>query len=336
MKLLVLSQRDVEALLPMAECVDVMQVALSAAARGEVVLPLRQMVWMPDRTGMIGLMPGYLGDPKSLGLKIVSIFPGNEGTSFDSHQGAVLLFDTEHGTPLVVMDASAITAIRTAAVSGAATRALARSDAGDLAILGSGVQAATHLEAMAAVRTLRRVRVWSRDPEHARSFATRHAARSPVRIEAMASAQAAVRGADLICTATSSRESIVQGAWLAAGAHLNAVGACFPTARELDTEAVRRARLYVDARESALHEAGDLLIPIQEGRLTERHIVGELGELFVGRVAGRGDPSEITLFKSLGIAIEDLAAAHHVLAKARAEGRGASFAFGEPRPVHSA
>ena len=335
MNLLVLSQQDVEAMLPMDECIDVMQAALAATGRGDAVLPLRQMVWMPDRSGMIGLMPAYLGEPKSLGLKIVSIFPRNEGTGFDSHQGAVLLFDTEHGTPLVVMDASAITAIRTAAVSGAATRALARAEAGDLAILGSGVQAATHLEAMATVRPLRRVRVWSRDATHARSFATRHASKVRVPIEPVGSAEAAVREADLICTTTSAQAPIVRGEWLAPGAHLNAVGACFPKTRELDTDAVARARLYVDRRESALHEAGDLLIPIEEGRLAESHIVGELGDLFLGRVPGRGDASEITLFKSLGVAIEDLAAAHHVLRKAQAAGRGASFRFGEPRTVHA-
>lgn len=335
MNLLVLSQRDVEDLLPMGECVDVMQAALSATARGDAVLPLRQMVWMPDRSGMIGLMPGFLGEPKSLGLKIVSIFPRNEGTEYDSHQGVVMLFDTEHGTPLVVMDASAITAIRTAAVSGSATRALSHSEAGDLAILGSGVQASTHLEAMATVRTLRRVRVWSRDPAHARGFAERHSSKAPVPIEPMASAEAAVRNADLICTTTSAQEPIVRGEWLAPGSHLNAVGACFPKTRELDTEAVARAKVYVDRRESALHEAGDLLIPMQEGRLTADHVVGELGDLFLGRVPGRTGSTEITLFKSLGIAIEDLAAAHHVLRKAIAAGRGASLRFGEPRSVHA-
>lgn len=319
----------------MGECVDVMQAALAATARGEAVLPLRQLVWNLDRTGRLGLMPGYLGDPPSFGLKIVSLFPGNEGTDYDTHQGTVLLFDPQHGNPLVVMDASAITAIRTAAVSGAATRALALPRAGDLAILGSGVQARTHLEAMAAVRTLRRVRVWSRDAAHARAFAARHAELSPAPIEPIADAEAAVRGADLVCTTTSSREPVLRGAWLAPGAHVNAVGACFPQARELDTEAVARARLYVDRRESALHEAGDLLIPIHEGRLAETHIVGELGDLFLGRVPGRREPAEITLFESLGIAIEDLAAAHHVLGKARAQGRGTSLRFGEPRPAHS-
>jgi len=335
MNLLVLSQKDVEALLPMSECIDVMQAALAATSRGDAVLPLRQMVWKSDRTGMVGLMPAYLGEPASLGLKVVSIFPGNEGTEFDSHQGVVMLFDTEHGTPLVVMDASSITAIRTAAVSGAATRALARPEAGDLAILGSGVQAASHLQAMAAVRPLRRVRVWSREAAHARAFAEAQAAHVRVALEPMSTPEAAVRDADLLCTTTAAPEPIVRGEWLAAGAHLNAIGACFPKTRELDTEAMARARLYVDRRESALHEAGDLLIPIQEGRLTEAHIVGELGELFLGRVPGRLDSSEITLFKSLGIAIEDLAAADHVLRKARAAGRGTSLRFGEPKTVHA-
>jgi ornithine cyclodeaminase len=234
------------------------------------------------------------------------------------------------------MDASSVTAIRTGAVSGAATRVLARPDAGDLAILGSGVQAASHLEAMAAVRPLRRVRVWSRDAGHSRAFAETHASKSPVAIEPVRDARSAVAGADLICTTTASREPILAGESIAPGAHVNAVGACFPTARELDTEAVRRSRLYVDRRESALNEAGDLLVPIREGSLSESHIVGELGEVFLKRVAGRTDPGEITLFKSLGIAIEDLAAAHHVLDKARARGVGASVPLGEPRPVHHA
>jgi ornithine cyclodeaminase len=334
MNLLVLSQKDVEALLPMSECIDVMQAALAATSRGEAVLPLRQMVWKSDRTGMVGLMPAYLGEPRSLGLKVVSIFPATRAPSSIPTK-AWSCSSIPSTARLVVMDASSITAIRTAAVSGAATRALARPEAGDLAILGSGVQAASHLEAMAAVRPLRRVRVWSREVAHARAFAEGHASKVRVPIEPMPTPEAAVREADLICTTTAAREPIVRGEWLAAGAHLNAVGACFPKTRELDTDAMARARLYVDRRESALNEAGDLLIPIQEGRLTEAHIVGELGDLFLGRVPGRQNSSEITLFKSLGIAIEDLAAAHHVLRKAQATGRGASLRFGEPKTVHA-
>jgi ornithine cyclodeaminase len=331
----VISKADVERLLPMAECIDLMAEALATLARGDAVLPLRQMVWQPNKRGMIGVMPGYLGSPARFGLKIVSIFPGNAGTGYDSHQGAVLMFDPEVGSPLAVLDASAITAIRTAAVSGVATRTLARPDAGDLAILGAGVQAAAHLEAIACVRTLRRVRVWSRDRARAQRLATRVAARYGVSVEPVATARAAVEGADLICTTTSASEPVLEGAWIAPGAHLNAVGACFAHARELDTTAVVRSRLYVDRRESALAESGDVLIPIQEGAIDEDHIVGELGDLLLRRVPGRTAAREITLFKSLGIAIEDLAAAHHVIQRAEAEGAGTVAPLGEFLPEHA-
>jgi len=324
MNVLVISHADVVRLLPMAACIDVMAEALRATSRGEAVLPLRSMVWMPDRTGMIGLMPGYLGQPASLGLKIVSIFPGNHGTAYDSHQGVVMLFDLQHGTPIAIIDASSITAIRTAAVSGAATRALAREDAGDLAILGAGVQAKTHLAAMRAVRAVRRVRVWSRN----RATAQRFADASAVPVEVMATPRDAVAGADLICTTTSAREPILEGAWLAPGTHVNAVGACFATARELDSAAVARARLIVDRRESARAESGDFLLARSEGAIGDDHIAGELGEVLLGRLVGRRSADEITLFKSLGIAVEDLAAAHYIYAQALATRSGVSVPLG--------
>jgi ornithine cyclodeaminase len=324
MNVLVISHADVVRLLPMEACVEVMADALRATSRGGAVLPLRSVVWMPDRTGMIGLMPGFLDQPTSLGLKVVSIFPGNHGTTYDSHQGVVMLFDTQHGTPIAIIDASSITAIRTAAVSGVATRALARDDAGDLAILGAGVQAATHLAAMRAVRTIRRVRVWSRSQDHAHRFADA----SPVAVEVMASAREAVDGADLICTTTAAREPILEGAWLRPGAHVNAVGACFAATRELDTAAVVRARLIVDRLESALAESGDFRIPKAEGAIGDDHIAGELGDVLLGRVAGRRSGDEVTLFKSLGIAIEDLAAAHYIYTQAVATGSGVSVPLG--------
>jgi ornithine cyclodeaminase len=327
MNVLVLSYQDVHQLLPMQACIDLMAEALITASRGGAVLPLRSAVWRPDRLGMIGLMPGYLEQPASLGLKAVSIFPGNHDSGHDSHQGVVMLFDPMHGTPLAVVDASSITAIRTAAVSGVATRALARDDAGDLAILGSGVQAATHLAAMRAVRPIRRVRVWSRDPDHARRFAAAH---GDIPIEVMPSVQEAIDGADLVCTTTAAREPIVEGGWLAPGAHINAVGACFATARELDTAAVVRARLIVDSRESALHESGDFLIAKAEGAIGDEHIAGELGDVLLGRVAGRSSASEVTLFESLGLAIEDLAAAQHVYERATATNAGVSVPLGKP------
>jgi len=312
MKTLVISQREVPALLPMKACIDVMADVLKSASRGDTVLPLRSKMQIPGRSGVLGLMPASLGQPPVMGLKVVSVFPGNHGTPFDSHQGVVLLFEVEHGSLLAVIDATSITAIRTAAASGAATRLLAREDASDLAILGSGVQARTHLEAMRAVRPLRRIRVWSRDPENTRAFAARESRGAGVKVEVAGTAREAVEGADLICTTTASRDPVLQGDWIAEGAHVNAAGACFPTARELDTRAVVRARLYVDRREATLAEAGDFIIPKNEGAIGEDHIVGEVGEALLGRVPGRRSRDEITLFKSLGIAVEDLAAAHHI------------------------
>lgn len=331
MKTIVITQAQVPALLPMNECVDLMAEVLKSTSRGDTVLPLRSMMRLPGRPDLLGLMPGYLSDPPVMGLKVVSVFPGNHGTEFDSHQGVVLLFEVEHGALLAVIDATSITAIRTAAASGAATRLLAREDASDLAILGSGVQARTHLEAMRAVRPLRRVRVWSRDSSNARAFAARESRGAGVKAEAMGTAREAVEGADLICTTTASRDPVLQGDWIRAGAHINAAGACFPTARELDTRAVARSRLYVDRRESTLAEAGDFVIPRNEGAIGEDHIVGEVGEALLGRVPGRRGNDEITLFKSLGIAVEDLAAAHHVYRAALERGAGTAIEFGGRR-----
>jgi len=333
MKTLVISQLEVPKLLPMKACADLMAETLRTLSRGDAVLPLRSAVWLPDRSGLLGVMPAYLGAPRSMGLKAVSVMPGNHGTEFDSHQGVVLLFEIEHGSLLAVVDGSSITAIRTAAVSAAATAALARENAHDLTILGSGVQATTHLEAMHAVRRLRRVRVWSRDPAHARAFAERESKRSACPIEAAASPRAAVEGADLICTTTASREPVLHGEWIAEGAHVNAVGSSFATGRELDTRAVVRSRLYVDRRESTLHEAGDFLIPRAEGAIGEDHIVGEIGEVLLGRVPGRRSADEITLFKSLGLAVEDLAAAHHVYTRALETGAGTAIELGGRRDL---
>lgn len=337
-RVLTLSQEDVRRLLPMAECVDLMAKTLAALSRGEAVQPVRSITPMPGGAGLLGVMPGYLGPTRVdgstrdgvLGLKAISVFPGNHGTPFDSHQGVVLLFEPEHGCLRAIVDASAITAIRTAAVSGAATRALARSDADDLAILGSGIQAAAHLEAMRAIRPIRRARVWSRSAEGARRFAA-DARASGVDVEPIEGAEDAVRGASIVCATTSSREPVLRGTWLASGAHVNAVGACVPAARELDTEAVRRSRLFVDHRAAALVEAGDLRIPLGEGAITEEHILAEIGDVFAGKHPGRRGGDEVTLFKSLGLAIEDLAAAARVYAKASATGAGTPVAIGGSR-----
>jgi ornithine cyclodeaminase len=257
-------------------------------------------------------MPAYLDDPGVIGAKIITVFPGNRGTPYESHQGSVLLFECQNGRPLAIVDASAITAVRTAAVSAVATRALARENAGDLALLGSGTQAGTHLEAMRAVRPVSRVRVWSRTPENARRFAEAQSERHGIEVTVVGSAREAVEGADIICTVTSAREPVLEGTWIAPGAHINDAGASTPAFRELDSAAVERSRVVVDRRESALNEAADILNPIQEGRIGEDHILAELGEVLAGGLQIRTSDDDITLFRSLGLAIEDLAAAYHV------------------------
>lgn len=331
MQILIVNQSEVRQLLPMAECIEVMAEALKTLSRGQAILPLRPVMWLPERVGALGMMPAYMEDLQIMGLKIVSVFPGNHGTEYDSHMGAVMIFETKHGQPLAIMDATEITAIRTAAVSGVATRLLAREGAADLAILGSGTQARTHLEAMLHCRKIRRVRVWSRNADNGRRFAERESKRHGIAVEFMPTVRAAVQGADIICTTTSSPDPILLGRLLSPGCHINAIGSSVPFTRELDTDAVVRSRLFVDRRESTLNEAGDFLIPKKEGAIGDTHIQGEIGEILLGRVKGRTSQEEITLFKSLGLAVEDLAAANHIYKKAVAAGMGAKVDFGGSR-----
>lgn len=329
MKLLILNRLDVTHLLPMEVCLELVAEGLEALGRGEAVNPLRPMMWLPDKRGLLGLMPGYVAGREALGLKVISIFPGNHGTEYDSHQGGVLLFDTEHGCLRALIDAGAVTAIRTAAASGVATRLLAREDAGDLALLGSGVQARTHLEAMRVVREIRRVRVWSRTTAHVQAFAKEESERQGVAIEVVESVQEAVEGADLICTLTAAPEPILMGDWISPGAHINAVGASISATRELDTAAVVKSRLFVDRRESTANESGDFLIPRQEGAIGEDHILGEIGEILLEQIGGRTSGEEVTLFKSLGLAVEDVVPAHYLYHRAKEEGVGTWVDFGD-------
>ena len=331
MSVRILNQSEVTALLPMTECIEVMDRALRTLARGDAVLPLRPVLRLPEGKGVFGVMPAYLGEPRSLGLKAIGVFHGNEGTDLDSHQGLVLLFSPDTGSPIAIMDASSITAIRTAAVSAVATRAMAPAGAGDLAMLGSGVQARSHLEAMAAVRPLRRIRAWSPHAGRLDGFIAWAGTRFGPKVEAMAGPEAAVRGADLICTTTSARTPIVEAPWVAPGAHLNVVGSSIPTAREIDSATMARGALVVDRRESAEHEAGDYLIPLQEGAISPGHVLGELGELLLGSVQLPRTGTDWTIFKSLGLAIEDLASASHVLERAAARGIGVVVDLGGRR-----
>jgi len=312
----------------MEACIAAMEDVLSALARGQAIQPLRSIMRLPEGKGVFGVMPGQVSTPDSFGLKVITVFPGNEGSQYDSHQGAVLLFEPKNGTLVAVMDAASVTAIRTAAVSGVATRLLAREGAADLAILGTGVQARTHLEAMRAVRPIGRVRVWSRQEANRRAFAEWAGQRFGLAVESAETARDAVAGAEIVCTVTSARVPVLAGEWLAPGAHVNAVGSSLPTARELDTEAVRRARMFVDRRESALNEAGDFLLAKSEGAVGDEHILGEIGELLIGTRAGRTGDQEITLFKSLGLAVEDVASAHVVWTEAERRNAGTVVELG--------
>ncbi len=346
--MLVLTQREVSELLPMSACLALMDVTLQSLARGDSVVPLRTVIRLPNESNAFASMPAFfdptsifaalptpIGPPASrsraIGAKVISIFPANHGTALDSHQGAVLLFDAENGSLLAVMDATAITAIRTAAVSAVATQSLSRVDADDLAILGSGVQARMHLEAIPLVREIRRARIWSRNKANAIALAAQSQEKHPFPIEVVDTAEQAAADASIICTTTSSIEPVLRGDWVSAGAHVNAVGSSTPRAREVDTSLVQRARLFVDSRVSGLSEAGDILIPIQEGAIGPDHILAELGAVLMTNRSGRETATEVTLFKSLGLAVEDVAAAVAVYEQAVEQAVGTVIDFGGVR-----
>jgi ornithine cyclodeaminase len=309
---LVLGHAEIKRALPMEDCIEAMAAVLAAHARGEVHQPLRSVSVPPQAAGLMGLMPAHRGGERPLfSLKAVCIIPGNPARGLDAHQGTVTLFDGETGVPSAILDASAITEIRTAAVSAVATRLLAREDVRTLAILGSGVQAAAHLRALKLVRDFERVRVYS--PRHARRLGA----------EVAAGAEEAVRDADVVVTATNSREPVLERAWLAEGAHVNAVGASSPAARELDTATVAAAALFCDSRESLEHEAGEYRVAVEERVIDgASHVRATLGEVAAGLRPGRTSPQEVTLFRSLGLGIEDMAAAELAVENARELGLG--------------
>lgn len=320
MTILTVTAPEVHALLPMDECIEAMADALRSLAAGHAVLPLRQVIRLPGTHNALATMPAALAQPvEASGVKIITIFPDNTDSPYDAHQGAVLLFESEHGRLCAIIDGTAVTSIRTAAVSAVATRVLARSGARELAILGSGVQAEQHLRAMRLARPIRRVRVWSARPARARAFALEMSRIHDIEVEPCRTAREAVAAADIICTATSSREPILAGEWVAPGTHINAVGSSTATARELDSAAVARARLFVDLRESALSEAGDFLMARAAGVIDDEHILGEIGEVLLGTCEGRSSDDDVTLFKSVGLAVEDVAAAHLIYTKALAK-----------------
>jgi ornithine cyclodeaminase len=322
---ILLSEADVRIVLPMDDLIDAMGTALAQFSTGGVQQPLRTVLTVGSGHAFVGVMPALLGQPAALGAKLVTVFGGNEALGLPTHLATILLLDPATGELLAIMDGRYITEARTAAVSAVSARLLAREDAGTLAILGAGVQARSHLEALARVRPLREVRVWSRTAGRRDAFVREMTPRAGVRVAAAATAREAVEGADLVALVSAAREPIVRSDWVAPGAHVCAVGACRPDQREMDTALVARGRLYVDSRAGALAEAGDVVLPIAEGAFDATHIAGEIGEVAAGRVSGRTSPSEITIFKSLGMAVEDVAAAHLVYARATERGLGRGF-----------
>lgn len=320
-KILILNEHEVERLLTMRECIGVMEKALASLARGEVHNPLRQAIRAPGANGLLGLMPSFRGGETPLyGLKEVCVFPGNPARGLDTHLGAVLLHSGETGQLLAVINASAVTAIRTAAVSAVATRLLAREDARSLAIIGAGVQGRTHLEAIPLVRNIDDVRIVSRTRAKAEALAGKG-------VRVVDSVEEAVRGADIIVAVTSSREPVIRREWIADGVHINAAGSSIASARELDGPTVAAASLFIDRRESTVNESGDYLFALREGAIGEDHIRAEIGDILIGKAAGRTSPDEITLFKSLGLGVEDLFSAEFLFEKAQKEGAGTWVEF---------
>ena len=304
MTVLVIAEHDVRRLLPMDECIEAMESVLRSLARGELHQPLRFVTRPPESDTLMGFMPAHRsGDGSTWSLKEIVIAPGNPGRGLDTHQGAVLLHDGETGELQAMLNASPITEIRTAAVSAVATRALARPGSRTVAILGAGVQARSHTEAMRTVLGDVEIRQWSRGDG--------------------GTPESVLDGADIVCTCTSAREPILRREWLAPGTHVNAVGSSVPTVRELDTETMVAASLFVDRRESTVNESGDLLL----AGLGEDHIRAEVGEVLIGSHPGRADADELTVFKSLGLAVEDLAAAELIVRKAREQGAGTEVEF---------
>jgi ornithine cyclodeaminase/alanine dehydrogenase-like protein (mu-crystallin family) len=319
---LLLQESEIASLLRMEELIDLMERTLAEFSSGRALQPVRTALPIERHAAFLGTMPAYLSEGDALGVKLVTFAERNATRGMPTHLATVLLFDPATGSLLSIMDGRLITEMRTAAVSAAAARALARAGAGSLALLGSGVQAKSHLEAFKVVRSLRRVRVWSPTREHREAFAREESARGAVPVEAADSAEAAVRDADLVVVATSSRTAVLRGEWLAPGVHATGIGAFRPDWRELDGEAVRRARVYVDSRAGAAAEAGDLIQAQREGTIGPHHVRGEIGEVFAGTLVGRGDEHEITFFKSLGMAVEDVATAKHVYRLASERGLG--------------
>jgi len=322
-----LTEQHVHSLLPMSDLIAAMESALARFSAGEVLQPLRAVLTVGPTKAYYGLMPAYMPTPACMGAKIVTVFAENHTKGLPSHLATILLFDPDTGSLIAMMDGRYITEGRTAAVSAVSARFLAKANASRLALIGSGVQARSHLEALTHVRQLQDVRVWSPRPQSRRQFIDEMSPRVAIPIRECSTPDAAVAGADLIVVATASKTPVVESEWVADGAHVMCVGACRPDQREMAPALVKRARLYVDSRAGALVEAGDVVMNIADGLFEASHVRGEIGQLVLGRVAGRASDAEVTIFKSLGMAVEDVVAADLVFRRASETGAGTELSL---------
>lgn len=324
--MLMINGRELGELLPMTSCIAVMEQAMIAVSKGAVAMPPRLITPLIDGSAHIGLMPASALDPAVYGVKVINIHAQNPARALPTVQGFVVLFDHETGVPLALMDAAEVTALRTAAASGLATKLLARQGAKTHGILGTGVQAMVHIDAINAVRPVGETLIWGRSYEKAKVLADEQVKRTGLRVRAVSNPEEAA-ACDIVSTVTLSTEPLLKAAWLRPGAHVNLVGAHQATAREADSALVAGAAVYVDLMQSALNEAGDILIPMTEGLFDKSHIIGEIGQLAAEQIPGRRNDSQWTVYKSVGIAAQDLFAAFHVYERALKSGKGVKFEF---------
>lgn len=299
----------------MEECITVMENIFIQLEEDQAFNPLRSAMLIPGENGLLSMMPGYVNKQDIMGIKSVSVYPENANIGLESHQGSVTLFNALNGTPLAIMEAGQITAIRTAAVSGLATRILAKKNSKILAILGSGIQARTHIEAMTTILNLEEIRVWSKNKKNAKKLVEEQRKKYAIPFRPFDTVNEAIYNADIICTTTAAVEPILQGKYLMQGVHINAVGSSVRNTRELDGFAIKLSKLYVDKIESTINESGDFLMAKQEGTIDDNHIIGTLGEILTKQKKGRNNINDITLFKSLGLAVEDIATAFFIYDK---------------------
>ena len=326
MNIRIINAKEVRQLMSMSECIDVMSDAMISASTGTVSVIPRHFTSIIDDSTLLGLMPGSSEELNVFGVKLISFYRSNPQKSLPAIQGFVALFNFENGKPLAIIDAAELTAIRTGAASGLATKLLSREDSRTCGILGTGVQATAHLEAICAVRSIEEILIWGRDFDKASAFVEQHSTITDAAMRATKNPEDA-GSCDIVCTVTGSSTPILQGSWVEQGAHINLVGAHTLSTREADTELIINSNLYVDLFESAENEAGDFMIPVEEGKITKEHILGEIGELLLSQIAGRQDSTQITVYKSLGIVAQDLFAASYVYKKSEESNSGRKVDF---------